>query len=216
MQAINCNWQLAEYCRPDQETPRISCRLSGATLYVHGMVGESTDSLDSRSVRESLAKLGDRPLTVDINSDGGYVFDGISIYNAIAEYPGKTVAQITGQAASAASIIAMAADRVEMATGTTMLIHLARTLAFGPAPVLEEVARQLGQIDKQLAGIYAGRMTADAEEVYALMRGRVDGTSYGVEEAIAAGLADGQLNSLTEAVAVAAAKIRLQQQRAAL
>lgn len=216
MKPINCNWSLAARCQPAAGDQRLTCQLDGGVLYVHGQVGDRQAGLDSGAVVRELAELGDRPLRVSVNSEGGYLFDGLAIYNALASYPGRVTAEVLGMAASAASLILLAADRVEMARGASILIHLSRVLVEGPAPILRDVAQQLDRLDQQLAELYADRLQLTAEEAYSLLRGQVDGTLYTPAEAIEAGLADGMLGSERAAAAIAGAKIRLQTARLAV
>jgi len=73
-------------------------------------------------------------LRVRINSPGGSVFEGIAIANALRSHPANVVMQVDGIAASIASVIAMAGDRVEMAPNTMLMIHEASGLSWAMPP----------------------------------------------------------------------------------
>jgi len=91
---------------------------------------------------------------VNINSPGGSVFEGIAIYNLLASHSGSVVVNILGVAASAASIIAMAADTINMHTSSQLMIHRAWTVAVGNSEELLETASFLDRIDSSLADVY--------------------------------------------------------------
>ncbi|HDR3896964.1 TPA: ATP-dependent Clp protease proteolytic subunit, partial [Bacillus cereus] len=70
-------------------------------------------------------------ININLNSPGGDVFDGIAIYNQLKNHPAKIIINVDGLAASAASIIAMAADELIMNTGSMLMIHEASTWTWG-------------------------------------------------------------------------------------
>ena len=86
-------------------------------------------SLPSSLKQSSIQREGD--ITVWINSPGGDVFAASQIYNMLMDYPGKVTVKIDGIAASAASVIAMAADEVLMSPVSMLMIHNPMTVAFG-------------------------------------------------------------------------------------
>ena len=160
-------------------------------LLIHGIIGDTWDELDSGSVVSQLLGMQDRPLVIDINSEGGFVYDGIAIFNALQAMNVPTTARVTGIAASAASLIAMGADEVEMAPTATLMIHRAHVVTWGNAAALRDMAAILDKIDQQLVDVYAARMKdTSREDIYSLMVGDQDGTYFNAEEAIAVGLAD--------------------------
>lgn len=75
------------------------------------------------SVKKFLDGAKGKKLNIHVNSGGGSVFAGIAIYNMIKNHDGETVTYIDGMAASIASVIALASDRVVMRTGSTLMIH---------------------------------------------------------------------------------------------
>lgn len=132
--------------------------------------------------------LGSVPIDLHINSPGGAVFDGIAIYNTIRHHPAPVTVHIDGLAASAASFIAMAGDRVQIARNATMMIHDALGLCIGNAADMTELAGFLEKASDNIADIYAQRTGTSAADWRAAMRAE---TWYSADEAVAAGLVDG-------------------------
>ncbi|MFF4834097.1 head maturation protease, ClpP-related [Streptomyces sp. NPDC001315] len=126
-------------------------------------------------------------LRVRINSPGGSVFEGIAIANALRSHPASVTVQIDGIAASIASVIAMAGDRIEMAPNTMLMIHDASGVCLGNASDMEEMAELLDLISDNIADAYAARAGGTRGEWRARMRAE---TWYLPEDAVTAGLAD--------------------------
>jgi len=126
-------------------------------------------------------------LRVRINSPGGSVFEGIAIANALRSHPANVTVQVDGIAASIASVIAMAGDRIEMAPNTMLMIHDASGVCLGNAADMEEMAELLDLISDNIADAYASRAGGTRDEWRARMRAE---TWYLPEDAVANGLAD--------------------------
>lgn len=126
-------------------------------------------------------------LRVRINSPGGSVFEGIAIANALRSHPANVVVQVDGIAASIASVIAMAGDRIEMAPNTMLMIHDASGLCMGDASDMEEMAELLDLISDNIADAYAARAGGTREQWRERMRAE---TWYLPEDAVENGLAD--------------------------
>lgn len=103
-------------------------------------------------------KLGnDGELTVRINSPGGSFFDGNTIYNYLRSIKPKVTVRVDGVAASAASIIAMAGDRVEMPENSMLFIHSPWMMAAGDAAAMRRAAEDLDQMKDNAIGTYMRR-----------------------------------------------------------
>jgi ATP-dependent protease ClpP protease subunit len=126
-------------------------------------------------------------LRVRINSPGGSVFEGIAIANAIRSHASNVTVQVDGIAASIASVIAMAGDRIEMAPNTMLMIHDASGVCLGNASDMEEMAELLDLISDNIADAYAARAGGTRDEWRARMRTE---TWYLPEDAVENGLAD--------------------------
>ncbi|MFJ4624235.1 head maturation protease, ClpP-related [Streptomyces sp. NPDC088812] len=126
-------------------------------------------------------------LRVRINSPGGSVFEGIAIANALRSHPANIVVQVDGIAASIASVIAMAGDRIEMAPNTMLMIHDASGVCLGNASDMEEMAELLDLISDNIADAYAQRAGGTREQWRERMKAE---TWYLPEDAVENGLAD--------------------------
>lgn len=122
-----------------------------------------------------------------INSPGGSVFAARAMETALREHKAKIVVHIDALAASAASFLAMAGDKIIMSKGAMMMIHKAWTVAWGNADELKKQADLLDKIDGTLVTTYADRSGQPPEAVLALLAAE---TWFTAQEAIDAGLAD--------------------------
>lgn len=143
--------------------------------------------VSARQVHDALARADGGEVTVWINSYGGDVYDGIAIYNELLAYRGKVRVRVMGIAASAASLIAMAGDTIEIAANAEIMIHNAWTIGLGDADDMRALAERLDQIDGNLAATYSARTGIAAEEVAAMMAAD---TFLGGSAAVAMGFAD--------------------------
>jgi len=139
---------------------------------------------------QQLSAISTPSITVRINSPGGDVFDGLAIYDALEAHAATIETVVEGLAASAASFIALAADKVTMAENALMMIHQAWGFAIGNKADMLDMATTLEKIDGQLAAIYAGQTGKTQAEMLALMAGASDGTWFTADEAKTIGLVD--------------------------
>ncbi|WP_366654443.1 head maturation protease, ClpP-related [Fodinicurvata sp. EGI_FJ10296] len=142
-----------------------------------------------------LAALGEvDAITLRVTSPGGAVFDAIAIHNILRRHPATVTARIEGVAASAASLIVMAADRIEMPGNALMMIHdPAGSVAGGPEQ-MRQMAEGLSRIRDGVVAVYAERSGQTPESVRSLMAAE---TWMTAEEAVAAGFADAVLDPVT-------------------
>lgn len=157
-------------------------------LYLDGEISSQTWWGDEVTPSAFLSELthmtGD--LTVHINSPGGDVFAGVTIYNALKDYHGHVVVKVDGLAASIASIIAMAGDEIIMSPGSMMMIHNPWSTIGGNADELREAADILDQIEENLVPIYSNRTGLSVEEIKQLLD---DETWLSAEKAVELGFA---------------------------
>ena len=123
----------------------------------------------AKRITAALRSIGDSPVTVQINSPGGDFFEGLAIYNALAQHTDLVTVQIIGIAASAASIIAMAGDRVEIAKAGVMMIHNTQWVAIGDRHMMTDTAAVMAKFDEIMAELYAARSTMSAQAAAKLM-----------------------------------------------
>jgi ATP-dependent protease ClpP protease subunit len=126
------------------------------------------------------------PIDLHLNTPGGEVFDGMAIYNYLAQRGGVTV-YIDSLAASIGSVIAMAGDPVIIAKTGQMMIHDGFGMAIGNAADMRELADLLDKTSNNIAQVYADRTGKPAGEWRDLMRAE---TWFSAQETVDAGLAD--------------------------
>lgn len=157
-------------------------------ILIYGIVGDWWDGLDAGTLVPAIAA-GDDDLDIRINSPGGYVMEGLAIYNAIVregEKGRKVTIHIDGLAASMGSLIAMAAADIVMAEGSLMMIHNPWDCACGDAAELRRAADQLDKIRGVMVGIYSKRSGVAVDDLIPLMD---DETWLTPDEAVAQGFA---------------------------
>lgn len=142
-------------------------------LVLYGFVGESYwgDGFTSREVIDALAEIGrDTDVVVRINSGGGYVDDGVAIFNSLVAHKGKVTVVVDAMAASSASVIAMAGDERIMRKGAMMMIHDPSSVVWGTAADMERAVKMLEKHAENLAGIYAEVTGEDLGDIRADMK----------------------------------------------
>lgn len=147
--------------------------LVNGELVLYGFVGESYwgDGFTSREVIDALAEIGrDTDIVVRINSGGGYVDDGVAIFNSLVAHKGKVTVVVDAMAASSASVIAMAGDERVMRKGAMMMIHDPSSVVWGTAADMERAVKMLEKHAENLAGIYAEVTGEDLGDIRADMK----------------------------------------------
>lgn len=131
---------------------------------------------------------GKRDVEVIINSGGGDVFAGSEIYTALREYEGNVTVKIVGVAASAASVIAMAADKVLMSPTALMMIHnVSIPSASGDYRALEKKVQALKSANQSIINAYKAKTGKGDEELTVLMDNE---TWFNAEKAVQEGFVD--------------------------
>jgi HK97 family phage major capsid protein len=126
-----------------------------------------------------------------LNSPGGVVTEGFAIYNALLEHNARVVAYVDGVAASIATVIALAADEVNIADNAFFMIHNPTSWAHGGVEELEKMAEILKKMTDNIVKIYKGKTGLDEEEIRDLMDKE---TWLTADEAIEKGFADNVFN----------------------
>lgn len=163
-----------------------------AEILLYGIIGDATDKLDANSVTTSI-RAASGPLSLRINSAGGYVMEGLAIIAALRAYQGRITVYIDGLAASMASVIAMMGDEIIIAETAQLMIHNPWDVAVGDAPELRRAADKLDQIRNQLVTIYAKRTGLPEGELIGLMDAE---TWFTAEQALAKGFVTSIADSL--------------------
>ena len=150
------------------------------------------EGVTASRIAGALRSMNGADVTVNINSPGGDMFEGLAIYNLLREYKGKVTVKVLGLAASAASIIAMAGDDVQIGRGAFLMIHNCWVYAMGNRHDLAQIAADMEPFDKAMGDIYSARTGLSMDEVAAMM----DGETYiGGSDAVAKGFADSLLSA---------------------
>ncbi|HID3189737.1 TPA: head maturation protease, ClpP-related [Klebsiella pneumoniae] len=164
------------------------------TISVFDVIGQDYwgEGITAKRIAGALRAMNGADVTVNINSPGGDMFEGLAIYNLLREYEGHVTVKVLGIAASAASIIAMAGDDIQIGRGAFLMIHNCWLYAMGNRHDFAELAQSLEPFDTAMADIYAARSGLDIAAVQKLM----DAESYiGGSDAVAKGLADSLLSA---------------------
>lgn len=150
------------------------------------------DGVTASRIAGALRSMNGADVTVNINSPGGDMFEGLAIYNLLREYEGKVTVKVLGLAASAASIIAMAGDDIQIGRGAFLMIHNCWVYAMGNRHDLEQIAADMAPFDKAMGDIYTYRSGMNADDVAKMM----DSETYiGGSDAVDKGFADRLLSA---------------------
>ena len=149
----------------------------------------------AKQFAEDLKALGDvSHINLRIHSPGGDVFEGIAIYNLLRNHPADITVYIDGVAASMASVVAMAGDRVVMPENAMMMIHKPWGISGGNAGDMRDYADLLDKVETVLIPAYARKTGKSAQEIAAMLE---DETWMDGKECLKHGFADELLPSVT-------------------
>lgn len=148
--------------------------------------------------------VGQMPVTIHINSPGGSVTDALAIYSSLRKHGGRVTAIIDGLCASAATIVAMAADEIVMAEHSLLMVHNPWTVASGDAGEMRKTADALDKAGREMAALYAERTGLPEEKVSSIMGAE---TWFNAYEAVDAGFAHRVDNSERSKPRLAAASM---------
>lgn len=157
---------------------RIFNRASGRGFEVKAQADEAVITLydeigywgvTAKDFRSQLESIDAKKINLRINSPGGDVFDGVAIYNDLVDHAAEVRVSVTGIAASAASLIAMAGDRIEIAENAFIMIHNAWGVCVGSKAEMEDFAKVLSEIDGALAETYASRTGQPLADIKKMM-----------------------------------------------
>lgn len=160
-------------------------------LTLYGDISDMTwwgDEVTPKQFKEDLDALGEiSELRIYINSGGGDVFAGQAIHSMLKRHSATKVVYIDGLAASIASVIAMAGDKIIMPSNAMMMIHKCWTIALGNADEMRKIADDLDKIDESIIAAYVGKTGLDEADIIELME---DETWMTAQDAIDYGFAD--------------------------
>ena len=161
------------------------------------MYGEIGAEISADDFAAALEKMDGQAVTIKLQSEGGSVFDGMRIANAIGDYPGHVRVEIDAFAASIATVFPMRADVVAAYDNSILMIHKAWTVASGNADEFRDIRAILDVMDRNIAKMYAGKTGRSVDKILALMSAE---TMFDTEQAAELGLIDEIIGIRAEAV----------------
>jgi ATP-dependent protease ClpP protease subunit len=165
----------------DEETPQI---------YIYDVIGEdfwTGGGVTAKDFANAINAIKSAKLDIHINSPGGDVFEALAIHNAILNHPAEVTVYIDGLAASAASFIALAGDKVVMADNAYFMIHDPWGGFIGNADEFREYAAFLDEQKANLVNIYEKHSNLSQDEISQKMS---DETWMNAEECLTADFID--------------------------
>jgi len=177
-------------------------RGSTGEIYLYGQIGASWfgDGITAKQFSDDLKKLGKvSAIDLRINSEGGDVFDGRTMYSLLVQHDAKITVYVDGLAASIASLIAMAGDTIKMAAGSFTMVHSPWTLSMGNAADLRRTADLLDSVEGTLIDTYVARTKNDKAKIKTWLDAE---TWFTADEAKANGFADEVIEPLKAAASV--------------
>lgn len=176
-------------------------------ILISGIIGKKVKPID---VRAALDEAKGEAVEIEISSEGGSVFAGVEVFNLIKNYAGQTTTKITSLAASIASYIALASDRVEVEENAVYMIHNAHLLSVsGDHHELRKFADSIEGLSDILVDAYAKKSGKTRDQVRALMD---EETFFYGEEIVKNGFADaviGEFDNEYKAVAIDDARLKV-------
>lgn len=154
---------------PEEETTEVPDDNMKNGEFVIPITGEIGWEVTADSVNKQLEKAEGQDVVFEIASPGGSVFEGVEIFNSIRNYEGNTEARIIGMAASMASYIPLATDKVLAEDNATFMIHNAWGIAIGDSEEMKAEAEILESINGLLAQEYISKTGKSEKEVLQMM-----------------------------------------------
>jgi len=161
-----------------------------AEIWIYEEIGESfwnDDGISAKSFQKELSGIKASQIDLHINSPGGLVFEGIAIYNLLKQYPANITTYIDGLAASIASVIALAGNKVIMAENGLFMIHKASGIVMGTSDDMRDFADKLDKINGSIITTYISKTKKDESEINNLMAAE---TWMNAKEALEMGFID--------------------------
>lgn len=159
------------------------------TLRLEGPIDEESfwgDEITPQMFRDEL-NAGEGDVTVWINSPGGNVFAAAEIYTMLKDYKGNITVKIDAIAASAASVVAMAGDVVQMSPVAMLMIHDPSTVAMGNTKDMEKAIEVLNEVKESIINAYASKSGLSHARIANLMSNE---TWMNAKKAVELGFAD--------------------------
>jgi ATP-dependent Clp endopeptidase proteolytic subunit ClpP len=169
---------------------KIENKADKAEIWIYESIGEdfwSGGGVTAKKFQEELAAIKSKQIELHINSPGGQVFEGVTIYNLLKQHEASITTYIDGLAASIASVIALAGDKVVMAANALFMIHNPSGMVLGTSADMRKMADVLDKIRSTMSGVYSGKSGLNEDEINKLLD---DETWMTADEAKLAGFVD--------------------------
>lgn len=143
-------------------------------IWLYDLIGQTmwSDGISAKDVASAIKQCeagGAEALSIFINSDGGSVSEGVSIHSVLSRFQGKKTVYVDGMAASIASLIAMAGDKICISPAAMMMIHDPAAGMRGNSQVLRKTADALDEMRDAMVEAYTRRTGKDADTIKAMM-----------------------------------------------
>ena len=171
-----------------------------AEIWIYEMIGKdfwTGEGLTAKDFQKDLSQIKASQIDLHINSPGGDVFDGNTIYNLLKQHPATITTYIDGLAASIASVIALAGDKVYMAENALFMLHQPWGITIGNEEDHEKTLELLRQVGGSIARTYIAKTEKSEEEIKQMMK---DETWLNSDQAMDLGFVD----EITEQIDMAA------------
>ena len=160
--------------------------MSPKTIRIDGVIGTGLGEVSAQMVRDQLPISGTEPIEVKIHSEGGNVFEGFAIHDALAAYEGPKSLSIESSAFSIASFIAMAFDDVAISPNGYMMLHNPYAGVEGDDEDLAKSSAMLAQLKSSMITAYANRSGKSEDEIKAILKAE---TYLNAQQSVAMGFA---------------------------
>ena len=160
------------------------------TIYIFGIIGYEYTSKMMFQQLEEADQQGITDINILINSPGGDVFEGLAIYNMLLSR--SVQIEITGQASSIASVIAMAGKSVVINSNSYMMIHNPGTGGFGDDDYMQKVTDDLAQLKTTMIEAYSNKTGLDKKELAKMMKAE---TLMSADVVVEKGFADSKIEN---------------------
>jgi ATP-dependent Clp endopeptidase proteolytic subunit ClpP len=138
-----------------------------ADIYLYDEI--ASWGISANDFRKEFNEIVAEKVVLHVNSPGGGVFEGLAIYNLLSQSDKTIVVQIEGLAASIASLISMAGEKIIMAENSMLMLHNPLMRITGDSNRLKRSAELMDEVKKQLVDIYSERSGLEKTEIESMM-----------------------------------------------
>ena len=140
---------------------------SATDIWIYDVIGDDwyDPSLTAKELCQKIVAIDTDEIVLHFNSPGGSVSDGIAIYNALITHPAKVTSLIEGWTGSIATVVALAAESVQMFDNTMFMIHNPWGIQIGTAKDMRTYADYLERVGALMSKVYQARSTKTEAEL---------------------------------------------------